>query len=428
MHTDDIEKTAFTTHAGLFEWIVMPFGLCNAPATFCRLMETVLSDIMWSKCLVYLDDIIAFGKTFTQTLNNLEAVFIRLRANRLKLKAKKCELFKNKVDYLGHEVSDTGVRPSPSKVNSLHDIALPTTVTEIKSFIGVCSYYRRFIPKFSEIAVPLNDLTKKGVKVDTTTPVCVEAFETLKKMLIRAPNLHFIDPDLPFLLDTDASDNAIGACLAQLGYDEHGESYEKPIAFASKTLPEGRRQYCTTKKELYAVVYYMNYWANLFSGGDLTVRTDHASLLWLIRFGKSTGNTPGMYFRWAAQVTTHSMVRSLRIIHRVGKEHQNADGMSRMVKSAKVRLKIPSGTKLNGCYYPDCVDCAVERALNVKARGSDSEDSDLESEEDDDFDTPVGYEVGEANDLPVHCILYLRLVVQLQLPLPTSYLNEPIAL
>ena len=428
MHTDDVDKTAFTTHSGLFEWIVMPFGLCNAPATFCRLMETVLSDIMWSKCLVYLDDIIAFGKSFSQTLCSLKAVFVRLRENRLKLKAKKCELFKNKVDYLGHEVSDKGVRPSPSKVNSLHNIALPATVTEVKSFLGVCSYYRRFIPKFSEIAVPLNDLTKKGAKVDTTTPACVEAFETLKRMLIQAPNLHFIDPDLPFILDTDASDNAIGACLAQLGVDEDGIEFEKPIAFASKTLTEGRRRYCTTKKELYAVVYYMNYWANLFSGGDLTVRTDHASLLWLIKFGKSTGNTPGMYFRWAAQVTTHSMVRSLRIIHRPGKEHLNADGMSRMVKSTHSRLKVPPGTKVKDCKYPDCVDCSVERALNVKARGSDSEDSDPESEGDHDFDIPVGYEVDEVNDLPIHCILYLRLVVQLQLPLPNSYLDEPFVL
>ena len=98
--------------------------------------------------------------------------------------------------------------------------------------MGVRSDYRRFIPKFSEIAVPLNDLTKKGAKVDTTTPACVEAFETLKRMLIQAPNLHFIDPDLPFILDTDASDNAIGACLAQLGVDEDGIEFEKPIAFA----------------------------------------------------------------------------------------------------------------------------------------------------------------------------------------------------
>ena len=117
--TDDVEKTAFITHVGLYEWVVMPFGLCNAPATFCRLMETVLSDIMYRRCLVYLDDIIAFGKDFWCTLENLRAVFIRLRENHLKLKAKKCELFKQKVDYLGHEISHEGIRPTPRKIISI---------------------------------------------------------------------------------------------------------------------------------------------------------------------------------------------------------------------------------------------------------------------------------------------------------------------
>ena len=195
------------------------------------------------------------------------------------------------------------------------------------------------------------------------------------------------------------------------------------MAFASKTLNDSRRKYCTTKKELYAVVYYMKYWASLVSGGDLTVRTDHHSLLWLLKFGKRTGNTPGMYFRWAAQVTTHSMVRTLRIIHRPGKEHQNADGMSRMVKADVKHLRIPDGTKMNGCYYPKCVDCATEKAMNDKARGSDSDDSEvlLIEQGDVDFDTPVGYEVTDANDLPVHCILQLRLIVQLQLEATIDY-------
>ena len=409
MHPDDIEKTAFTTHAGLYEWIVMPFGLCNAPATFCRLMETVLSDIVWNRCLVYLDDIIAFGKTFQETLDNLRAVFVRLQAHQLRLKASKCELFKRRVDYLGHEVSNTGIRPSPRKMISLHNIVMPKTVTQIKSFIGVCSYYRRFIANFSEIAAPLNDLTKKGATVDTSSEACQQAFEQLKKALLNAPTLHFIDPKLPFVLDTDASDNAIGACLAQNVVNVDGESYERPIAFASKTLVDSRRRYCTTKKELYAVVYYMNYWKSILSGGELVIRTDHYSLLWLLSFGKRDGTTPGMYFRWAAQITVHSMVRSLRIIHRPGAQHQNADGMSRMVKKTDSCLRIPEGGKMNGCKYPKCVDCQKEREYNQEARGSDSEDSDEES----DFEVESGVEF-EPNDLPVHMIVSMRMRCLLQ--------------
>ena len=131
MDPNDREKTAFITHQGLFEWLVMPFGLCNAPATFCRLMEQVLSDIVWSKCLVYLDDVITFGHDFMTTLVNLRLVFDRMRSSNLKLKPKKCEFFRESVEYLGHEVSGEGIRPSPKKIVSLHDWKMPQTITAV---------------------------------------------------------------------------------------------------------------------------------------------------------------------------------------------------------------------------------------------------------------------------------------------------------
>ena len=411
MHRDDMEKTAFITHIGLYEWKVLPFGLCNAPATFCRLMETVMSDIIWSKCMVYLDDIIAFGKTFEATLENLRAVFERLKANTLKLSPKKCSLFKTKVEYLGHEVSDEGIKPSPAKVNSLHNMAMPRTITQIKSFVGFCSYYRRFIKHFSELAVPLNDLTKKGALVNTDTPECRRAFEDLKKSLMEAPMLHYVDPKLPFILDTDASDNAIGACLAQIAQDEDGKPYERPIAFASKTLNASRRRYCTTKKELYAVVYYLNYWRSMLSGCDLIVRTDHYSLLWLLSFEKEQG-CPGMYFRWASQITTHNMVRSLKIVHRPGAAHVNADALSRLIKKRQCRLD--KGETLNGCKSIECEECKLEAKYNREARGSDSEDSD---------DEESGYESDESEgyiDVPVHVLLNTRLEYELKDPVLES--------
>ena len=329
MDPRDVEKTAFITHCGLYEWIIMPFGLCNAPATFCRLMENVMSDIVWQKCLVYLDDVIAFGRTLEETIENLRAVFIRIRRNNLKLKASKCFLFRRKVEYLGHEVSGQGIRPSPQKIVTLHDIAMPTTLKEVRSFLGVCSYYRRFIPHFSEYAEPSIALTRKGVICDTNTEECRRAFEELKRKLVAAPTLHYVDPTLPFILDTDASDNAIGACLSQESTDAEGNKFELPIAFASKTLPDTRRRYCTTKKELYAVVYYLSYWSSILRGCDVTVRTDHQALLWLINFGKQDVGLQ-MYFRWVARLS--QLGKQLRIIHRPGVEHTNADGFSRMQK------------------------------------------------------------------------------------------------
>ena len=422
MHRDDMEKTAFITHIGLYEWTVLPFGLCNAPATFCRLMETVLSDIIYSKCMVYLDDIIAFGKTFEATLANLRAVFERLQANTLKLSPEKCTLFSTRVEYLGHEVSSEGIRPSPSKVATLHKLAMPRTLTQIKSFIGICSYYRRFIQHFSEIAVPLNDLTKKNALVNTDTPACRKAFDELKTRLMEAPMLHYVDPSLPFVLDTDASDNAIGACLAQIAQDAEGKPYERPIAFASKTLNASRRRYCTTKKELYAVVYYLNYWRSMLSGCDLIVRTDHYSLLWLLSFEKDQG-CPGMYFRWASQITTHNMVRSLKIVHRPGAQHVNADALSRLLKD-KRKCRVIKGEKLNGCQSVDCEECRLEAEYNRQARGSESDDSD-----DDDYDS--GFEDDEEEgyvDIPVHVLLTTRLEHELRTPvedeIPEKTLSE----
>jgi hypothetical protein len=157
-------KTAFCSRQGLYEFTVMPFGLCNAPATFERLMEYVLSGLQWRKCLVYIDDIIIFGKTFKEVLANLREIFLRLREHRLTLKAKKCDLFKNSVSYLGHIVSADGVQTDPTKVEAVRDWPEPKSVKEVRSFLGLASYYRRFIPEFSTIAAPLNALLKKDIE------------------------------------------------------------------------------------------------------------------------------------------------------------------------------------------------------------------------------------------------------------------------
>jgi hypothetical protein len=175
----DRPKTAFVTRKGLFQFRKMPFGLSCAPATFQRLMETVMAGLQWEICLIYLDDVIVVGKTFDQMIENLTKVFDRIVAAGLKLKPKKCVLFSRKVLYLGHVISEQGISTDPEKIRAIKDWPVPSNVSEVRSFLGICGYYRRFIEKFAEKAKPLTKLIEKGKSLIWTTE-CQEAFDELK--------------------------------------------------------------------------------------------------------------------------------------------------------------------------------------------------------------------------------------------------------
>ena len=312
---EDRQKTAFITRRGLFEFNVMPFGLCNAPATFERLMELVLSGLHWQICLIYLDDIIIFGKTFSEMIKNLDMVLERFAQAGLKLKSQKCQLFKKEVDFLGHVINEQGVHTNPQKIECVKNWPLPKNITELRSFLGLCSYYRRFIANFSHVAKPLTRLTEKDQKFNWTTE-CSEAFDRLKHMLVTAPILAHPDFTKPFILDTDASNHAIGAVLSQKVGNR-----EKVIAYASRTLSKSERKYCVTRKELLALVYFVKYFRHYLYGQKFTARTDHASLRWLANFK----NPEGQVARWLEVLSTFSMT----IEHRPGRLHGNADGLSR---------------------------------------------------------------------------------------------------
>ena len=216
MAEKDRPKTAFTVGGGLYEFKVLPFGLCNALATFERLMELVLSGLQWKQCLVYLDDIIVFGDSFDKTLANLDSVFCRLRSAGLTLKPKKCFLFKTSVKFLGHIVSEEGVACDPDKIAAVQSCPTPKDRTEMRHFLGLASYYRRFIPNFSTIAAPLNALTCTNVTFSWSQD-CEVAFNQLKTLLTSAPVLSFPRADGgEFVLDTDASNVGIGAVLSQI--------------------------------------------------------------------------------------------------------------------------------------------------------------------------------------------------------------------
>ena len=208
----------------------MPFGLCNAPSTFERLMECVLAGLHWQTCLVYIDDILVFAKSFEEHTSRLGEVFQRLTAAGLKLKPKKCFLFQKEVLYLGHIVSDQGLSTDPENTCKILDWPTPCNLTEVRSFLGLCSYYRRFLQNFAHIASPLHKLTHKNVGFKWTNE-CEEVFQELKHKLTSATILTFPDFSKPFILDTDASDKGIGGVLSQVQ-----EGQEKVISYGSRKL------------------------------------------------------------------------------------------------------------------------------------------------------------------------------------------------
>lgn len=309
------EKTAFTCGGGLWEFNVMPFGLCNAPATFQRLMEEVLGGIPFTTCLVYLDDIIVHAATFEELTERLQVIFDRLREAGLKLSPTKCELFQESVQYLGHIISATGSSPDPGKVDAVMKWPQPRNRTEVQSFLGLCAYYRRFVKDFSSVAKPLHQLSEKNRKF-LWDERCTAAFDQLKTLLTNAPILRQPRLELPFILDTDASYHAMGAVLSQKFDDK-----ECVIEYYSKTFNRAEINYCVTRKELLAVVRAVKHFQPYLLGRPFLLRTDHASLRWLMNFKEPEGQVA----RWIQCLQEYEF----DIAHRPGRQHGNADALSR---------------------------------------------------------------------------------------------------
>ncbi|MES9884898.1 MAG: reverse transcriptase domain-containing protein [Sedimenticola sp.] len=331
-------KTGFVTHTGLFQFKVLPFGLCNAPATFERLMDLVLRGLHWKHCLCYLDDVIVFGSTFAEALQNLQLVFDRLRTANLKLKPSKCNLFQTELSFLGHVVSEEGIKCDPDKVDTILSWPIPKNVSEVRSFLGIIGYYRRFIPACSTLCSPLNDLLKKSARF-TWSDQCQLSFETLKLKLTSNPVLAYPNETDTFILDTDASLSGIGCVLSQV---QNGE--EKVISYSSVTLNKAQTRYCVTFRELLAVVTFVKKYRHFLWGREFLVRTDHASLVWLKNFKEPEG----MLARWISVLETYDF----EIQYRKGSLHSNADFMSRKPP----RL----------CKRTNCPDCEKTRSRTVQ--------------------------------------------------------------
>ena len=313
---EDKEKTAFITRYGLYQFTRMPFGLSNSPASFQRAMHLVLSGLIWNVVIVYLDDINVMGSTFEETLQNLATVLQRFEHYGLKLKPRKCKLFISEAKFLGRLANADGIQVTPEHVQSIQEWPLPKNKKELQQFLGFVNYHRSFVPGLAGICAPLYQLT--GQKVTWAWDGRhTEAFNALKVAMTSPPVLGYPNAVDTFILDTDASDFAIGAALSQV---QAGK--EQPISFASKSLNTKQQQYCTTRKELLAVVVFAQHYEHYLLGRSFIIRTDHASLTWLMRFKK----IGGQLCRWLEYLARFSYA----IEHRSGDKHSNAGGLSRI--------------------------------------------------------------------------------------------------
>ena len=314
---EDKEKTAFRTSSGqLYEFNQLPFGLCNAPATFSRLMDRTLAGLAWNICLYYLDDIIVFSATWKEHLERLRAVFERLRQANLKLGARKCQLAAREVSFLGYKVTPEGLEPEPRLMEAISKLPPPINVAEVRSFLGLVGYYRRYVKKFSDKAAPLNALLRKD-QIWKWTQECQNAFETLKGEIASRPVSAYPDFSKPFRLYTDASNLGLGAILSQ-----KQEGKERIICCASRTLNNAETNYSTTKKECLAIVWGVQMFRPFLVATHFEILTDHYALQWL----RSMKSTSAILHRWAAALEDYRFT----ILHRPGKLQGHVDALSRL--------------------------------------------------------------------------------------------------
>lgn len=325
----DRPKTAFCTPFGLFEWNRMPFGLCNAPNTFQRLMQRIFGDQQCHSLLLYLDDIVVFSSTVELHLERLEVVLGRLQREGLKAKLAKCAFFQREVRYLGHVISDQGVSTDPSKVEVVASWQPPTTISELRSFLGFASYYRRFVDGFARLAAPLHRLVAElgGTKmrrsesavVEKWSEECQQSFEALKAKLTTAPVLAYADFSCPLILEVDASHGGLGAMLSQ---EQDGRV--RPIAYASQGLRPTERNmanYSSMKLEFLALKWAMtDKFREYLLGHKCVVFTDNNPLSHL-----SSAKLGATEQRWAAQLAAFDF----EIKYRSGRSNKNADALSR---------------------------------------------------------------------------------------------------
>lgn len=316
MDDDSRQKTAFVVHCGQYEFNVMPFGLVSAPMTAMRVMNEITHGLE-STCFVFYDDILVFTPTFEQHLEALERLFERLNDANIKLNAKKCELLLNSVTYLGHIITPSGIEPDPEKIQAIQRFESPKNITEARSFMGMCNFFRRYIKNFANIARPIHDTIKVNQTFEWTAKAEI-AMQELKDKLMSPPILVHFDQTGNLTIRCDASGYGLGAVLIQESADKLRKGV---IAYTSRTLVGAEKNYATTHKECLAVIHAVKHWRHYLYGKHFDVITDHHALCWLMK----TKDHTGQLMRWSLLLQEFEFT----IKHESGRIHQDADCLSR---------------------------------------------------------------------------------------------------
>ncbi|GJX88021.1 RNA-directed DNA polymerase [Tanacetum coccineum] len=310
MRPGDEWKTAFKTRDGLYEWMVMPFGLSNAPSTFMRLMNHIFKAFIGRFMVVYFDDILVFSNSLDDHLRHLRDVFSILRTQKLYANANKCHFLRQEVNFLGYLVSGTGIRMDTSKIDAITTWPTPTSLHDVRSFHGLASFYRRFIRDFSTIVAPMTDCLKSSKFV--WSPASQAAFDKLKTAVTEAPVLALPNFNHVFQVECDASGRGIGGVLSQLN---------RPIAFFSEKFNETRRRYTTYDKEFYAIVRSLDYWRHYLLPNEFILYSDHQAL----KFIQGQAKLNPRHAKWVETLQDFTFV----IRHKAGTANTVADALSR---------------------------------------------------------------------------------------------------
>uniref|UniRef100_A0A2N9HUX4 Reverse transcriptase n=1 Tax=Fagus sylvatica TaxID=28930 RepID=A0A2N9HUX4_FAGSY len=345
MREGDEWKTAFKTPHGLYEWLVMPFGLTNAPSTFMRVMTEMLRPVLGLCAVVYFDDILVYSKSLADHIQHLEGVFKLLREYKFYANTKKCTFATNQVGFLGYIVSDTGIKMDPSKTKAIIEWPTPKTVSEVRSFHGLATFYRRFVKNFSSIAAPLTDCLKQQTL--QWTEASEASFNALKTALTTAPILQVPDFDKVFEVDTDASIQGIGGVLSQEG---------KPLAFFSEKLNGAKLNYCTYDLEFFAIVQAIKHWQYYLAYKEFVLHTDHEAL-------KHLNSQQGLHKRHAKWVAFLQQF-NFSIIHKAGCLNKVADGLSRrQALLTEMKALVPGWVSVQGATTMCVPHCSLRRQL-----------------------------------------------------------------
>ncbi|KAJ7968029.1 Retrotransposon protein, putative, Ty3-gypsy subclass [Quillaja saponaria] len=312
----DEPKTTCVTRYGVFEFLVMPFGLTNAPATFCTLMNQVFRGYLDKFVVVYLDDIVIYSSTLEDHKQHLQLVFNRLRENQLFVKREKCSFAQKRIKFLGHIIEEGRVRMDLDKVKAIQEWKTPTSVTELRSFLGLANYYRRFVEGYSRKAAPLTELLNKGTVWHWGEP-CQTAFEDMKLAMINDPVLVLPDISKPFEVQTDVSDYALGGVLLQ---ENH------PVAYESHKLSQAEMRYTAHEKEMLAVIHCLRVCRHYLLGSKFIVKTDNTGVSHFFTQPKLTPKQ-GRWHEFLAEF-------DFEFEHKVGKSNQAADALSRKAELA----------------------------------------------------------------------------------------------